>query len=401
MLYRKVPKNGDQLSMLGFGCMRLPMKDGRIDRQRAIAQIRFAVDQGVNYFDTAWPYHAGQSESLLGRALRHGYWEKVKVATKLPIWMIKTRADMDRYLAAQLEKLAVDHIDYYLVHGLAGPSWDNMLRLGVCEFLDRALADGRILNAGFSFHGMPGEFNRIVDEYPWVFCQIQYNYLDENYQAGTAGLKYAASKNLAVIVMEPLRGGNLASVVPPAVEAIWNDAPIRRTPAEWALRWIWNQSEVTVILSGMNDETQIRENVSIAQTAQANALAEEELRRVERVGRKYKELIKVGCTACAYCMPCPSNVMIPLCFEEYNRLHMFGATNEVRFTYALRLSGVVFGDAPGYASQCTRCGACLEKCPQHIEIPDALAQVAAELEGPDLPERVAAIRTIFKIEPGE
>ncbi len=226
MQYRKVPKNGDQLSILGFGCMRLPMKDGSIDQERAISQIRFAIDQGVNYVDTAWPYHAGQSESVLGKALRQGYREKVKVATKLPIWMIKTQADMDRYLAAQLEKLATDHIDYYLVHGLAGTSWDNMLRLGVCEFLDRASADGRITNAGFSFHGMAGDFKHIVDAYPWVFCQIQYNYLDENYQAGTEGLKYAALKDLGVIVMEPLRGGNLASVVPPAVEAIWNEAPV-------------------------------------------------------------------------------------------------------------------------------------------------------------------------------
>jgi uncharacterized protein len=378
--------------------MRMPMKNGGIDQPRAIAQIRSAVDQGVNYFDTAWPYHAGQSEPLLGQALQQGYRDKVKIATKLPIWMIKSRADMDRYLNAQLEKLATDHIDYYLVHGLAGTSWDNMLRLGVCDLLDRALADGRIANAGFSFHGAAGDFNRIVDAYPWVFCQIQYNYLDENCQAGTAGLKYAASKDLAVIVMEPLRGGKLATSVPPAVEAIWNEAPVRRTPAEWALRWIWNRPEVTVILSGMNDEAQIRENISIADAARPNALTEAELQLVQRAGRKYEELIKVGCTTCGYCMPCPSNVMIPLCFEEYNRLHMFGAKNEVLFTYALRLSGVVFGEAPGFASQCTRCGACLEKCPQHIEIPDVLAEVAAELEGPDLPDRVASVRKMFAIE---
>ena len=279
MQYRKMPKNGDQLSILGFGCMRLPVKDGHIDEGRAIEQIRFAIDQGVNYVDTAWPYHAGESETVLGKALRGGYRDKVKVATKLPSWMIKSRADMDRYLAAQLEKLGTDHIDYYLVHSLDGTSWDNLARLGVREFLDQARMDGRITNPGFSFHGMAGDFNRIVDAYPWVFCQIQYNYLDEHHQAGTEGLQYAAAKGLGVIVMEPLRGGNLASVVPPGAEAIWNEAETRRTPAEWALRWIWNRPEVTVILSGMNEEAHIRENLSIANTARANALTEEELGR--------------------------------------------------------------------------------------------------------------------------
>jgi uncharacterized protein len=397
MLYRTIPKNGDQLSILGFGCMRLPRKDGAIHQQRAIGQIRFAIDRGVNYVDTAWPYHAGESETLLGKALRDGYRERVKVATKLPIWMIKTRADMDRYLAAQLGKLATDHVDYYLVHGLDGTSWDNMSRLGVCDFLDQACADGRIVNAGFSFHGMAEDFKRIVDAYPWVFCQIQYNYLDENYQAGTEGLEYAAAKGLGVIVMEPLRGGNLASVVPPEAKAIWDEAKVRRTPTEWALRWIWDRPEVTVILSGMNEETHIRENLAIADAARANALTPEELQLVGRVSRKYQELIKVGCTACGYCMPCPSGVMIPGCFEEFNKMHMFGAKQEARFTYALRMGGVFVEGTAGFASQCTRCGTCVDKCTQHIQIPDVLAEVVAELEGPDLPERVATIRTMFKI----
>jgi uncharacterized protein len=398
MQYRKMPKNGDELSILGFGCMRMPVKDGRIDEPRAIGQIRFAIDQGVNYVDTAWPYHGGESEPLLGKALRDGYRDKVKVATKLPSWMIKSRADMDRYLAAQLGKLGIQQIDYYLIHSLDGMSWDNLARLGVADFLDRAKADGRIVNAGFSFHGMPADFKRIVDAYPWTFCQIQYNYLDENCQAGTEGLQYAAAKGLGVIVMEPLRGGNLASVVPPGVAAIWNEADVRRTPTEWALRWVWNRPEVTVILSGMNEEAHIRENLAIADTAGAHALTEKELRLVERVGRKYKELMKVGCTGCGYCLPCPSEVMIPSCFEEYNKLHMFGAKDEAKFTYALRMSGVVAHGPSGYASQCAQCGACLEKCPQHIRIPEVLAEVAAELEGPDLLDRVAAAQSIFKIE---
>ena len=262
MLYRKMPKNGEELSILGFGCMRLPGKQGKIDEPRAIDQIRYAIDQGVNYFDTAWPYHGGESETLLGKALAGGYREKVRVATKLPSWMIKGREDMDRYLAAQMEKLKVDHIDYYLLHSLYGESWDNLQRLGALEFLDEALKDGRIVNAGFSFHGLFEDFERIVDAYPWGFCQIQYNYLDEDNQAGTKGLKYAASKGLGVVVMEPLRGGSLAKTPPPpAIGAVWNEAKISRPPAEWALRWVWNSPEVTLVLSGMNDESTSSESL--------------------------------------------------------------------------------------------------------------------------------------------
>ena len=399
MQYRKMPKNGDALSVLGFGCMRLPVKDGKIDEARAIRQIRGAIDQGVNYLDTAWPYHAGESELLLGKALRDGYRSRIKLATKLPSWMIKSRADMDRFLAAQLKKLETDHIDYYLLHSLDGAAWDNLERLGVLEFLEQAKKDGRIVNAGFSYHGLAADFKRIVDAYPWVFCQIQYNYLDQTYQAGTAGLVYAAAKGLGVIVMEPLRGGNLGLAKPPAaVEAIWNEARVRRTPVEWALRWIWNRPEVTVILSGMNDEAHIRENLALADTAQANSLTQEELDLVERASRTYRELMKVGCTGCGYCMPCPAHVAIPICFEEYNRLHMFGDVEAGKFRYALRMSGDLVDGRPGYASQCVKCGACLEKCPQRIPIPDALAQIAAELEDADLPNRVAKARTIFKVE---
>jgi len=278
--------------------------------------------------------------------------------------------------------------------------WDNVERLGVIDFLEQAKEDGSIINAGFSFHGLADDFNRIVDAYPWVFCQIQYNYLDENYQAGTAGLKYAAARGLGVIVMEPLRGGNLGlTTPPPAVAAIWNEAKVRHTPAEWALRWVWNRPEVTVVLSGMNREEQVRENLSIASAAHANALTEEELELVKRVGRTYRELMKVGCTGCGYCMPCPSNVMIPICFEEYNTMHMFGAMEEAKFRYALRLSGELVDGQPSYASQCVQCGECLDKCPQQIPIPDMLAQVAAEMEGPGLAERVATAQRIFRVEP--
>jgi uncharacterized protein len=400
MLYRKMPQNGDELSILGFGCMRLPVKDGRIDEDAAVSQIRYAIDHGVNYVDTAWPYHAGESELVLGRALRDGYRPKVKLATKLPSWLLTSRADMDRFLTAQLHKLGTDRIDYYLVHSLDGKLWDNAARLGICEFLEQAKKDGRILSFGFSFHGLPDDFRRIVDAYPWVFCQIQYNYLDENNQAGTAGLEYAAAKGLGVIVMEPLRGGNLAlPTPPPAVAAIWDEAQVRRTPAEWALRWVWNRPEVTVVLSGMNRLEQIEENLSIADTAHANALSGEELALIQRVARSYRELMKVGCTGCGYCMPCPSNVAIPLCFEEYNTTHMFGSIEDGKFRYALRLSGELVDGQPGYASLCAQCGECIDKCPQKIPIPEALAQVAAEMEDTKLAERVAIARRIFRVKP--
>lgn len=399
MQYRNVPKNGDLLSILGFGCMRLPIADGKIDEARAIRQIRQAIDQGVNYLDTAWPYHGGTSEPLLGKALKDGYRERVKLATKLPSWMIKTRADMDRFLAAQLKKLDTERIDYYLLHTLNGPLWDTLEGLGGIDFLRQAKKDGRIVNAGFSFHGLADDFSRIVDAYPWEICQIQYNFLDQKNQAGTAGLEYAAAKGLGVIVMEPLRGGNLGlATAPPAVGAIWNEAATRRTPAEWALRWVWNRREVTVVLSGMNEEAHIAENLAIADSVRADALTREELALVERVARKYRELMKVGCTGCGYCMPCPSDVSIPVCFETYNNMHMFGNQEAVKFSYAMRMSGILADGKPKFASQCVECGECLDKCPQRIPIPELLAQVAAEMEGPEMEQRLAVARKQFQEE---
>lgn len=397
MLYRKMPKNGDELSILGFGCMRLASKaDGSIDEERAKKQVRTAIDSGVNYIDTAWPYHMGASEPFLGHALAGGYREKVKLATKLPSWLIEKREDMDKYLNAQLEKLQTDHIDYYLVHALVGDLWDTVEKLGVREFLDAAKADGRIRNAGFSFHGAAEDFSRIVDAHNWDFCQIQYNFLDENNQAGTKGLKYAAKKGLGVIIMEPLRGGNLTRTVPQAVKEIWDTAPVKRTPAEWALRWIWNHPEVTVVLSGMNEEDHVAENIRIAGHAMPNSLTKEELQLIRRVEKKYRELMKVGCTACQYCMPCPSGVNIPLCFEEYNNLGMVENPEAEKFMYAARLGGAVGTGEPSYASLCVQCRECVDKCPQHIEIPDVLESVVKEFEGSGFTERVAMARQAFK-----
>jgi predicted aldo/keto reductase-like oxidoreductase len=389
MLYRKIPKNGDELSILGFGLMRLPLtQDRQIDEDRATRQIRDAIDRGVNYLDTAWPYHGGESENLLGRALADGYREKVKIATKLPSWMINKRGDMDVYLDTQLQKLRTDHIDYYLVHGLAGHLWARLQSLGVAEFLDKAQADGRVVNAGFSFHGILDDFKTIVDAYPWIFCQIQYNFLDEENQAGTEGLEYAASRELGVIVMEPLRGGNLGLPEPPHdIAAIWRKAAQKRTPVEWALRWIWNRPEVTVVLSGMNEEAHIEENLAIAAEALPGSLTQDELKLVGEAEKKYRELMKIPCTGCGYCMPCPSDVAIPRCFDVYNKMHMFGNEIEAKFSYALSMGGT-FSGIRAFASQCVRCEECLEKCPQHIEIPDILETVAEEFEDADLEKRI-------------
>jgi predicted aldo/keto reductase-like oxidoreductase len=338
----------------------------------------------------------GQSEPFLGHALANGYREKVKRATKLPSWLIESRENMDKFLNAQLEKLKTDHIDYYLVHALVGELWDNVENLGVADFLDKAKADGRIINAGFSFHGLAEDFKRIVDAYDWDFCQIQYNFLDEKNQAGTEGLVYAALKGLGVIIMEPLRGGNLTKTVPQAVIKIWDEAPIKRSPAEWAFRWVWNHPEVTVILSGMNKEEHIQENLRIAEHAYPDSLTETELQLIKRVESKYRELMKVGCTGCQYCMPCPAGVNIPLCFETYNDLYMSGNTDETKFMYAARLGGILAVGGTEFASQCVQCGKCLEKCPQHLDIPTILESVVEELEGPDLEERVAAAKQLFK-----
>jgi len=394
MLYRNVPKTGDNLSVLGFGAMRLPInEDGSINEEKAIEQMRKAIDNGVNYLDTAYPYHGGQSEVVLGKALKDGYRNKVKIADKLPPWSVKTREDMDAILDKQLEKLGVETIDYYLLHALEGNSWDRLESLGVIEFLENAKAAGKIANIGFSFHGSSEEFKRIVDAYDWVFCQIQYNFLDTQNQAGTSGLQYAASKDIAVIIMEPLRGGNLSRPdAPPAVQTMWESAKIKRTPAEWALRWVWNNPEVTVVLSGMNVDEHIDQNLAIANQAEANSLCQAELDLVAQVADKYRELMPIGCTGCQYCMPCPAGVNIPSCFEIFNTSRMFEETQErTQFVYAV-MNGGVRGNKT-YASQCVECGECIDHCPQHIEIPDRLKEVAEYCEADGVVESTQNILT--------
>ncbi len=400
MEYRHVPKTRDKLSVLGFGCMRLPVdKTQALDEHRAIAQIRSAIDNGVNYLDTAWPYHGGKSEPLVGKALRDGYREKVKIATKLPSWMVESREQMDDFLDAQLGFLETATIDYYLIHNLNGPVWKRMKTLGVLDFIEQAKKDGRITNAGFSFHGHIDDFKTIVDDYSWEICQIQYNYLDEVHQAGTEGLEYAASKDLGVIIMEPLRGGNLGVPEPPTeVARVWDRADIARTPVEWALRWIWNRPEVTAILSGMNEEEHIRENLSIATQAKPDSLTPKELGLVKEASDTYKRLMKVGCTGCEYCKPCPENVNISAAFELLNKLHLFKNEMEAKFMYAIRCGDIFSGAEPGYASQCVQCGDCLDKCPQNIPIPDALEWVIEDLEDEQTQTRLAQGKIMLNME---
>jgi predicted aldo/keto reductase-like oxidoreductase len=386
MQYRVVPKNGDKLSVLGFGCMRLPMKGEAIDEERAIKQIRYAIDHGVNYVDTAPPYHGGESEKVLGKALLDDYRDKVKIATKLSPFMLSEAGDMERMLDKQLEKLQTDHIDYYLLHGLDADYWNKLQGFGALEFLDRAQADGRIVNQCFSFHGTLKTFKEIIDANDWTMCQIQYNFLDERMQAGTEGLKYAASKKIAVVVMEPLRGGLLASNVPKEVRQIYDRAGVDRNPAAWALRWVWNHPEVTLLLSGMNEESQIVENLRTAETALPNSLNPEELSILKNAAEAYHDLLKVPCTGCQYCMPCPSGVNIPLNFQVYNEYHMGSDKEKSRDMYAMLLMGGLNGKRAD-AELCEACDQCRERCPQHIDISEKLKAVAKELGG----ERTLAV----------
>ena len=380
MLYREVPKNGDKLSVLGYGCMRLPVRMQSINQKLAEKQILYALDQGVNYFDTAVPYHGGKSEPFLGKVLfKNGCREKVKIATKLPHWSAHCKEDMDRILDEQLSKLNTDRIDYYLIHSLNGELWDTAKRKGVMEFLDDALKKGKIINAGFSFHGLAEEFTGIVDDYDWTFCQIQYNYLDTQNQAGTAGLQYAASKDMAVIIMEPLRGGNLAKTPPPSVQCIWAKADRKKTPVEWSLGWIWNHPEVTVVLSGMNNDDHINENLALAEKALPNALSEKEVNLVDEAAAEFRKVMRVGCTGCQYCMPCPAGVNIPSCFECYNSRHAF-KDKTAKMMYLFQNGGIVT-EKPTLASMCVQCEECLEKCPQHLPIPDLLNDVQEDMEG--------------------
>lgn len=379
MLTRKNQKNGEELSILGFGCMRFPSTAGVIDEPRAIAMIRDSIEKGVNYFDTAYIYHAGKSESLLGKALAGGYRERVRIATKLPPYMVKKIEDAHKIFAKQLSKLQTDYIDYYLLHMLTDkPSFDRLADLGVMSWLEGLKAKGTVKNIGFSFHGGKTDFELILKAYPWDFCQIQYNYMDENNQATKEGLKLAASMGIPVIVMEPLRGGKLVTHLPQEVKEAFNDYDRDRSPAEWAFRWIWNHPEVNVVLSGMSDETQVADNIRIASDAAPNSLSKEELAVFDKAKKVMQEKTKIPCTACGYCMPCPAGVDIPACFSQYNEKYLT-KDRSVRFRYFQSLGALSV--KPAYASQCRNCGKCESHCPQSIAIRAQLKVVSREMEG--------------------
>ncbi|MDK2917671.1 MAG: uncharacterized protein PWQ37_404 [Candidatus Petromonas sp.] len=375
MLYRKFGKTNEEVSILGFGCMRLPVingKDHLIDEKEAIKQIRYAIDNGVNYIDTAYPYHGGMSEVVTGKALKDGYREKVYLATKLPSWLVKSREHMDQLLNEQLEKLSTDYIDFYLVHALTKKRWENVKKHGVFDFLDSALKDGRIKHVGFSFHDEFPLFEEIMNSYDWSFCQIQYNFMDENYQAGKKGLKYAAERGLGIVIMEPLKGGSLVNDIPKDVQDIWDKADIKRTPAEWALRFLWDHPEINVVLSGMNNMEHIAENIKSAEKATPNSLTVKEKELIEEVKNIYKEKIVVNCTNCRYCLPCPAGVGIPESFTQLNNASMYDDIEAAKFHYNILL---VKHDKQ--ASKCIECGKCEKLCPQNIEIRKMLKKVVA------------------------
>jgi len=378
MQYRTVPKNGDKLSVLGFGCMRLPERNGRIDPKAAAEQIHHAIDNGVNFIDTAMPYHYGASEPFIGKILEGEYRESVKLCTKLPPWSVKKRDDMDDLLNSQLMRLRTDHLDYYLVHNLNNDNWSRMMDLDILDFLDSIKQDGRATNVGFSFHGDIKLFKQIVDAYDWTACLVMYNYMDTQNQAGSEGVRYASDRDIAVFVMEPLRGGNLAGRVPDKVRAIWDSAEVKRSPAEWAFRWVWDHPEVTMLLSGMNRMEHVKENIRIANDVLPNSLSQGERDLISRAREQYFSLTKIGCTGCGYCMPCKFGVNIPACFETYNSKYLFG-DGRARMNYALRVGGMMSGRAT--ASMCTNCGKCMTHCPQHLQIPDLLKDVRDEFEG--------------------
>jgi hypothetical protein len=378
MKYRKFGKLDWQASALGFGAMRLPVLNGnpsQVDEAQVIKMIRYAVDHGVNYIDSAYGYHRGNSEIVIGKALQDGYREKMRIATKLPCHDANSPKDFDRILNDQLKKLKTDKIDFYLLHHLNRLVWPKMRDMGILKWADNAIADGRIGYFGFSYHDNFETLKEIINAYDnWTVCQIQYNYMDEDVQAGTRGLEYAYKKDLAVVVMEPIKGGRIA-VPPEKVAKIWAQAPVQRTPQEWALRWVWNHPEVSVVLSGMSKFEHVVENVAFAEYSQPHNLTKDELTLIGQVRDTYRSLGPVSCTACGYCTPCPNGVEIPRILEFYNEAILFNDSDRRRRMYT---DHHMLKDEQ-LADKCIKCEICLEKCPQKLPIPDLLEKAHAYL----------------------
>ncbi len=380
MRYRNFGNTGFKPSALGFGCMRLPQlagEENQIDEVEATRMIRYAIDQGVNYLDNAWSYHQGNSEPLLGKVLQDGYREKVALATKMPSWLIEKSADFDYYFSQQLERLQTDHIDFYLLHTMNQNYWDNYLKLKVFDWAEKKLADGQIRHLGFSFHDEFPVFETILNGYDqWDFCQIQYNYMDTDYQAGERGLRMAAERGLGVVIMEPLKGGRLAIEVPPGpVKKVFDRSQSPRTPAEWALQWLWNQPEVGLVLSGMSTIEQVEQNLASASRSGVGSLSTEDIEIVTDARNAWQGLAPVACTHCEYCLPCPSDVMIPQVFKIYNNAVMFNQQEQGRIAYKNQIPDNSQADA------CIECGTCETLCPQNLTIIDYLKDAHVYLKG--------------------
>jgi len=375
--YRK-DKYGNEISALGFGCMRFPRKNGAIDMAETEKELLAAIDAGVNYFDTAYIYPG--SEAALGEILaKNNVREKVYIATKLPHYLIKSREKMEKIFEEHLKRLKTDYIDYYLMHMLTDvQTWESLKKLGILEFLEEKKKSGAIRQIGFSYHGNTEKFIQLVDAYDWDFCQIQYNYMDEHSQAGRKGLQYAYNKGLPVVIMEPLRGGKLVNRLPQQALTEFENYPIRHTPAQWALRWLWDQKEVTCVLSGMNSMEMLTDNINTASTTEIGELGEGEQAMLARVLSAINAKMKVGCTGCGYCMPCPKGVDIPGMFAAYNLRYSEGKFSGLKEHFmcsaARRDSTAVYN--------CIGCGKCESHCPQHIPIRQELKNASKELEGP-------------------
>ncbi len=377
MKYRK-DRYGNDLSILGYGCMRFPQKLGRIDMEATERQILRAYRGGVNYYDTAYIYPG--SEAALGEILeKNNIRDKVNIATKLPHYLIRNEEGLEKTFQEELRRLRTDHIDYYLMHMLTDvATWERLKNLGITDWLERKKKEGAIRQVGFSYHGNADMFCQLIDEYDWDFCQIQYNYMDEHSQAGVKGLHYANKKGIPVVIMEPLRGGKLVKLLPKKALETFEKYPVKRTPAEWAFRWLWNQPEVTVVLSGMNTDEMVEENVRTASVAEAGEFSAEDRRLLHYITTLLNAKMKVGCTGCGYCMPCPSGVDIPGTFAAYNRSSTEGRMNgwiDYFMCTALRSKSTA-------ASNCIECGRCEKHCPQHIQIRQELKNARKVLEGP-------------------
>lgn len=378
MQYRK-DKAGRDISVLSYGCMRFSKGKSGIDVDKAEKEMMLAIENGVNYFDTAYVYPG--SEVTLGEILRRNQCrDKIYIASKLPHYLIKSADSMEKKFAEQLTRLGTDHIDYYLMHMLTDiMTWDRLKSIGIEKWIESKLASGAIRNIGFSYHGGSEMFCRLIDAYPWDFCQIQYNYMDENSQAGRKGLQYAASKGIPVIVMEPLRGGKLVDLLPETARIIIAEDPQKRTAAELAFRWLWDQEEVTSVLSGMNSEAMIEENIRVACDATPGSLTDEDQKLISRVKAAINKSIKVNCTGCGYCLPCPKGVDIPGIFRCYNEIYTDGKST-ARMEY---IQNTALRSTPSHASLCVGCGKCEPHCPQSISIRQELKNAARLLETPN------------------